>query len=107
MIKTHKFIKKPLIVEVVEVTTENFQEVSEWCQGTTYENDGNPYIRVRVQKPLNVRQTQAYVGDWILYTEWGYKVYTTKAFRANFDPYEEETVHPEQTTMEEQEEAKA
>jgi hypothetical protein len=31
------------------------------------------------------------VGDWILYTERGYKIYTEKAFKENFDPVEGET----------------
>jgi hypothetical protein len=43
------------------------------------------YIHVRVHNPKNPRQTKAFVGDWILYTERGYKVFTAKAFQANFN----------------------
>lgn len=89
MIKTQKFVRKPLFVDAVQVTEENFNQVVDWCQGDVSDTAGAPYIRVRVQKPLNVRQTQAYIGDWILYTDRGYKVYNKKAFRMNFDSVEE------------------
>lgn len=101
-IETEQFIRKPLFVEAVQVTAENFAEVCDWCQGEVRTSNGddpvsdpgiNPsatYIRVRVHNPKNVRQTKAFVGDWILYTERGYKVYTTKAFRASFDSTERE-----------------
>lgn len=99
-IVTDRFIRKPLYVDAVQITHENFAAVAEWCQGEVRTNNGdepvsddgiNPsatYIRVRVHNPKNVRQTKAFVGDWILYTERGYKVYTQKAFRNSFDEVE-------------------
>ena len=102
-ITTTKYVRKPLYVEAVQVTIENLFLVSEWCQGEVRnyqdaplekEQAGNQqlerYIHVRVHNPKNTRQTKAYVGDWILYTERGYKVYTQKAFRNSFDSVEEE-----------------
>jgi hypothetical protein len=103
-IETQQFIRKPLFVEAVQVSAENFVEVCEWCQGEVRTSNGdepvsdpgiNPsatYIRVRVHNPKNTRQTKAFVGDWILYTERGYKVYTQKAFKASFDLAEPEKV---------------
>jgi hypothetical protein len=86
---TTKFVRKPLYVDAVQVTNANFTEVVEWCQGDIKETDDRQqYIRVRVVNPKNTRQTQAFVGDWILYTDRGYKVYTTKAFRHSFDRVE-------------------
>lgn len=94
---TEKYIRKPLIVDAVQVTEENFATVLRWCMGQVCNNDETPvdkgadldptkqYVHVRVHNPKNSRQTKAYVGDWILYTERGYKVYTTKAFQQNFD----------------------
>lgn len=101
-IVTERYIRKPLYVDAVLITQQNFAEVAKWCQGEVRTNNGdepvsddgiNPsatYIRVRVHNPKNVRQTKAFVGDWILYTERGYKVYTQKAFLMSFDPAEEE-----------------
>ena len=95
---TTKYVRKPLFVDAVQITLANFNEVAEWCQGEVRDYHDKPlapeqatnealerYIHVRVHNPKNVRQTKAFVGDWLLYTERGYKVYTQKAFRASFD----------------------
>ena len=84
-IQTTKYVRKPLFVDVIQVTEENFAEVAKWCQGEIHNEESGPYIFVRVHSPRNPRQNKAYVGDWILYTERGYKVYTTKAFFASFE----------------------
>jgi len=95
-IATKKYIRKPLVVDAVQVTTENFEELAAWCQGTIYNNDGtnpqaidpsNQHIHVRVHNPRSGRQSKAFVGDWLLYTERGYKIYNTKAFSGTFAPY--------------------
>lgn len=94
---TQKYVRKPLYVDAVQVTEANFSDIARWCFGEIGNIDESPvdrsqpviptkqYIHVRVHNPKNSRQTKAFVGDWILYTERGYKVYTTKAFQANFD----------------------
>lgn len=90
-IDTERYIRKPLYVDAVRLTAGNFDEMAVWCQGEvqTEEVPGTgkvkKFIRVRVQNPMNPRQTKAFVGDWLLYTDSGYKVYTTKAFYAAFD----------------------
>lgn len=97
---TRRYVRKPLFVEAVQVTEENFTEIARWCFGTIGNIDESPvtdadvdptkqYIHVRVHNPKNPRQTRAYLGDWLLYTERGYKVYTSKAFQANFDLVED------------------
>lgn len=98
MVKTRKFIRKPLYVDAVQVTPEEFVAIALWCQGEIRYNDGEEvpekenidpskqHIHVRVHNPKSARQTKAFPGDWILYTERGYKVYTQKAFKASFDP---------------------
>jgi hypothetical protein len=88
--KTAKFARKPFDVEAVQVTSENMDEVAKWCQGSV-EIDGDSetkehYIKVRVLRVLNERQTKAFVGDWVLYAGTGYKVYTNKAFKNSFVP---------------------
>lgn len=91
MITTTKYVRKPLFVDAVRISGANFDEIATWCQGTI-EQEENPekgeikkFIRVRVHNPKNPRQTKAYVGDWLLYTERGYKVYSSKAFHASFE----------------------
>ena len=96
-ITTTKYVRKPLFVDAVRITGTNFDEIASWCQGEvqTEENldkgETKKYIRVRVHNPKNPRQTKAYIGDWLLYTERGYKVYSSKAFHASFEEVRSDT----------------
>lgn len=94
MVNTTKYVRKPFEVQAVQVTEENFEAVAAWCGGTIVtarapkEDDGvaeeKRYIKVNVSRPLNERQTQAYVGDWLLEAERGLKVYADGPFTRNF-----------------------
>lgn len=95
---TTKYVRKPLFVDAVQVSEDNFTDVARWCFGKIHNIDDSPvdgvdptkqFIEVQVNNPKTIRQRRAFVEDWILYTEKGYKVYTTKAFKANFDRVEE------------------
>lgn len=87
MIKTQRYVRKPVIVDAVQVTEENFKELAKWCQGEIQSDGTLSFIRVRVHTPKNSRQSQAFVGDWILYTDKGYKVYSNRAFTDSFDEH--------------------
>ena len=105
MIETNKFARRPFYVDAVQVTAENIDAVAAWCQGDvrTFQTESNSegvtrsqqYVKVRVYRPLNDRQTQAFIGDWILYAGTGFKVYTPKAFEKSFELVSNETVMPE------------
>ncbi len=95
--KTQQYQRKPIIVDAVRVTEENFFDVAHWCQGAIIsgagaarsideiKQDKSKFIKVRVINPQRVRQTKAYIGDWVLYSEYnGYKVYTNGAFENAF-----------------------
>lgn len=91
-VTTTQCIRKPLYVDAVRITGANFDAVADWCQGEIHsegadhtEKIGKKFIRFRAHNPKNPRQTKAFVGDWLLYTERGYKVYTNRAFHASFD----------------------
>lgn len=85
MIETTMYVRKPFEVEAVQVTEENLELVSEWCRGMIHNEPAARYIKVNVARPLNVRQTKAYPGDWVLFANNGFKVYTDKAFEKTFD----------------------
>lgn len=88
-IDTETYIRKPLYVEAVRVTEENFDEIRAWVSGKVEKDGGKKFIRVFVKDPKVPRQSKAYVGDWILWTErGGHKVYTPKAFETSFDKVE-------------------
>ena len=96
MINTAKYVRKPFEVQAVQVTEANFEDVAAWCGGTIVttrapkeadsvsDTEEKRYIKVNVSRPLNERQTQAYVGDWLLEAEKGLKVYADGPFTRNF-----------------------
>lgn len=88
-IQTTQFVRKPFVIEAVEVTAENINEVAEWCSGEvrggTVVGGEEKHVKVKVQHPLNERQTKAFVRDWVLKAGAGFKVYTPKAFANSFD----------------------
>lgn len=85
-LKTHKFARKPFYVDAIRVSENNIEEVAEWCKGEVVRNDTDQtHIRVEVNRPLNERQTQAFIGDWVLFAGTGFKVYMPKAFDRSFE----------------------
>lgn len=97
--QTTKFIRRSFEVDAVRVTDENIDDVAKWCQGEVLETNGKKYIKVKVQKIISDRQTQAFVGDWVLYAGAGYKVYTNRAFRNSFDQVTREEATQELRTV--------
>jgi hypothetical protein len=89
---TTHFVRKPFYVDGIRVTKENMAEVAEWCKGTLKETEPkvkgkkpSPFIEVEVHRPANDRQRRAFVGDWVLQAENGFKVYTDVALKATFE----------------------
>ena len=106
-LKIEKYIRKPFLVDAVQVTDDNIQDAAKWCGGDVLstvktlrdengkvvgKTDAN-YVKVGVHRPLNERQTKAFVGDWILKSESGLKVYTINAFNSSFEPRDAEVKH--------------
>jgi hypothetical protein len=88
-------------VDAIQVTEENIDEVAEWCNGDVRftdkgKNDKKKYVKVRVLRPLNEKQSMAFVGDYILYAGTGYKVYTHRAFVESFEPAEDDDNYGEE-----------
>lgn len=109
-IVTTRYVRKPLYVDAVKVTPDNFVPVAGWCQGDIRRIDNDAvvtevnivpeecYVRVRVHNPKTPRQTQLRVGDWLLYTDRGYKVYTEKAFFNSFEQADSIVTDPANAT---------
>ena len=84
-----KYVRKPFEIEAVQVTEENMTEVAEWCKGTIIDAvpDGEQkHIKVKVFKPMGDRQTMAFVSDWVLFFNGGFKVYLDSSFTRSFEP---------------------
>lgn len=86
-----QYIRKPFTVNAVQVTLDNMEEVAKWCGGEIIiEKRGGrliQYIKVDVNRPLNDRQTKAFVEDWVLEAGTGYKCYSKKSFPSSFEKY--------------------
>lgn len=90
MLDILKYNRKSFPVEAVLVTEENMSEVARWCKGRVKTTDIGgqtvSFIKVRVPRSTNERQTQAFVGDRVLCSDKKtFKVYTASAFENNFE----------------------
>jgi hypothetical protein len=98
-IATTRYTRVPFPVDAVQVTEENLEEIAVWTDGqvktanrTIRDENGKPtgqkekaeYISIETHRPLNERQKRAFVGDWVLRSESGFKIYTEKAFDSCF-----------------------
>ncbi len=91
-IQPAKFQRRSFKVSAIRVTAENMDLVATWCKGEiqTLVSTSAPhtlpqkYIKVNVVRPQADRQTQAFIGDWVVSAR-GFKVYTDQAFRATFE----------------------
>ena len=85
-----KFIRKPLIVEGIQVNAHNMKEVAAWCGGTyTQTASKRPYIRVQIRTAPTDRMSMAFAGDWILKSDIGFKIYSKRSFDRTFESMEE------------------
>jgi hypothetical protein len=83
MLETYIYSRRPFKVEAVCVTVDNLAEVAAWCHGEAM-LDGKEFVVVPVKRPMNKRQTMAMVGDWVLKSAEGFKVYTKARFERDF-----------------------
>lgn len=88
-IQPQKYRSIPFVVEAIQVTVDNMQEVAEWSGGETMiEKQGGrlvSFVKVEVRNPMTERQTKAFVGDWVLKSETGVKTYSQRAFPKRFE----------------------
>lgn len=88
-----KFKRNPFYVDAVKVTVDNMDEVAAWCQGKVQilgmpdGSEPETFIKIKVFRPANERQTKAFPGDWVLHAGRGFKVYQDEAFLRDFEPY--------------------
>lgn len=91
MLSIKTFSRREYSVDGVQVTTENINDVARWCGGQVMAETAKDgvtqvlYIKVDVHRPLNEKQTRAYVSDYVLVSPTGYKVYTERALEKNFE----------------------
>lgn len=86
-----KIRRKSFDAETMQVTPLNINDVAKWCNGTVKhdgDKEGNlsrDYIKVRVAFPINIAQTEAHIGDYVVKQKRTFKVYKDKAARGTFE----------------------
>lgn len=85
-------MRRPFYVEAVQVTHKNMGEVCQWANGRIRITKTEPtarYIYIHVRAPMTKKQTQAFVGDWVLRQVSAegvvsFKIYGDDAFQKSF-----------------------
>ena len=91
-ITTAPYARKAFTVDAIQVTADNMPVLADWCGGLLdempvgREKVVKPFIQVKVKRPASPRQARAFEGDWILYANEGFKIYTPGAFASSFEP---------------------
>lgn len=89
--ETQTYARKTFYVEAVQITKANFEAVAEWTNGEIEEildkklGKMVKVIKVAVYNPMNPLQSQARLGDWVLTSNSGFKIYTNRAFENSFE----------------------
>ncbi len=77
-----KFVRKPFVIEAVEVTEENISELAELIGTLRHKENGTPYIQVdRVRVPSVV---SVYPGYWMTKMFGNIRCYSKKTFLSQF-----------------------
>lgn len=86
-LNVESYTYKPFVVDAVQVTADNYEEVAKWCDAAVVTAPDGSFVCVKI-KTTNSKpgwRSKAYVGYWILKSSIGYKVYTDKAFEKHFE----------------------
>lgn len=85
MLQIENYTTKPRDVKAVKITAENMAEAAEWCSGTVVGEGDSAFISLKVHRPLNKRQTEGHIGDWLVLQGKNFKVFLPDPFRFGFD----------------------
>lgn len=82
-------MRQPFFVTGYQVTEDNMARIAQWCEGGIVTRDDISFVRVPVNRPASVKQTEGHVGTWVLlsFTDKGdksFKVYTADRLEQTF-----------------------
>ena len=84
--QTKRARRKDIYVDYVQVTSSNMADLAKWCKGKIRQtHSGAKYIYVDVLYPKEAKQSMAFVGDYLLSSDTGFKVYTERGFHKAFE----------------------
>ena len=90
MVYPVEYLRKQFSVEAIQITAENMWQVAEWCGGEVKDErpgvtNSAQYIDAPVDNPQTERHKQGFIGDWVLKSGRGFKIYTDAAFNKSFE----------------------
>ena len=92
--KATRFMRIPFFVTGYLVTEDNMEVIATWCKGHVFEDAHRPFVRVPVIRPTHQKQTEAYVGTWVIASmqrgQATFKVYTEEWLKKQFFELPEE-----------------
>lgn len=77
-----EFVRKPFVVEAIEVTAENMKDLAEHIGTLRYKDDKTPYIAVDRRLIPNVYRV--YPGFWMTRMGDNIRCYSAKIFKEQF-----------------------
>lgn len=81
-VEFNEFVRKPFVVDAVEITEDNIKEIAEYIGEFQTKKDGTPYIYVNRKIVPNV--FRVYVGFYMTKMGDNIRCYTPKIFHAQF-----------------------
>lgn len=96
----HIFVRKPHVVKVWPVDSDNMAELAEKCKGAIRGKDGGKYIYLnfpKLQGDQNERFKKAYIGDYVVQmSDRHFRFYTEDSLKAAYDPVNTTLSHTHQ-----------
>lgn len=80
--QTTTFVRKPFIVEAIEITKENIADLAEFIGDLEHKDDGTPYIQVDKAKVPNMYRV--YLGFWMTKMDNNIRCYSRRVFKDQF-----------------------
>jgi hypothetical protein len=77
-----EFVRKPFVVEAVEITTENIAECAKHIGDLCEKDDGSPFIQVERRLIPNV--DRVFPGYWMTRMDDSIRCYSKKVFKQQF-----------------------
>lgn len=76
------FVRKPFVVEAVEITVDNIEEIAKLVGTLRYKDDGTPYINV--DRRLFPSIFKVYPGFWMTRMDDNVRCYSKQVFHKQF-----------------------
>ena len=83
-----KYVRIPFVVEVVEITADNIDEVAQYIGDVFKQDDGTPYILVDPRRVPSVQKV--YIGFFMTKIGGNVRCYSRKIFREQYIQHTDE-----------------